>query len=332
MHPALQLSEILRSIFEHLEDDEESLCSAMLVNRAWCIDATVVLWLAPPASALAALPADRRAHYAARLRSLTVPLTITAEAVAALAALHFPRLQRLELEYTPSLPVPFAGRCPALLALRTAWWLADDDGECRDIRALLHEHAGRLQDLETCVPLPPETLVRLARSSRLERLVMDRELLPAQVMAVVERVATPFRRLREFSGRTACALAPALLALVSAVESLQLHYLDAENVEQLPGAGGTAVAAAAAAAPTAASQLQELSLTLFSDSPLSKTPLLQLKNLSNLRSLWLNAYRHNGYLTGTELGDGDFVALVSGLPLLRVLAVNFAATWTVAAV
>ncbi len=333
MHLALQLSELLRSIFEHCEDDEQSLLSAMLVNRAWCNEAAAVLWLSPPALALAALPADRHTHYAGRLRSLTVPPTTTAEAGAALAELHYPCLRRLQLEYMPALPVPFAGRCPSLRAQHTAQWLTGDDGDDDDcgghIRALLHEHVAQLQAVETSMQIPPALLVRMAQNRRLVSLVMRTQLLPAQVLAVAERVAAPFATLREFVGRTTCALAPMLLTLVGAVASLSLDYIDSENLEQLPGGGdggGDGGLAAGGASP-----LTDLTLALFSDAVISKTPLLQLKSLSGLRSLWLGAYRHVGYLTETDLDDGDFVDLVSGLPLLRVLSVYLAASLTLAA-
>ncbi|KAH0368604.1 hypothetical protein KCU65_g3809, partial [Aureobasidium melanogenum] len=96
---ALTIREILREVFEYLEYDFKTLCSAIRVNKVWSEEGLNILWRKPVedcSELLASLPEHRRQFYADRICSWILDKSPLSCQKCTLD-LDFPRLRRLHL-------------------------------------------------------------------------------------------------------------------------------------------------------------------------------------------------------------------------------------------
>jgi hypothetical protein len=301
MHRALQLSEMVRSILEHLDDDRRSLHSALLVCTAWTPDALDVLWRHPKLSALAALPPSRRQKAADKARRVEARGPLSDGARAALAPLHFPRLRSLGTDVNCGEIAAFAGRCPALrlLVVTPLYSAAADEG----VLALLRTNGAGLAEVFCAKYLEPETLVALACLPRLRRFHLLAPVVPSAARAVAEDVAAPFPRLEELqmSGPPE-AVARLLPPLDGRLVRLKLQVRDEAE-------GGDAAAALRAVSRLRNLVALQLSMRGFGNAPPS-TEFLVLAQLSKLETVELRAQRRLRASLTIPISDDDFTLLV----------------------
>jgi hypothetical protein len=103
-HIAPRLRDLLPTIFAYVAPSKGGLRAAMLVCRDWANAAGDVLWRHVTTSDLLRVPAERRQHYANRVRELieTCPPAPSADVttgIQPLSALVFPRLRKLLLNH-----------------------------------------------------------------------------------------------------------------------------------------------------------------------------------------------------------------------------------------
>jgi hypothetical protein len=205
MHPALQLSEILRNILEYLYGERKSHYAATLVNRAWAGEAGAILWRYAPIRALLAVPTERRQHYASPVRSLDFFNALDAESAASLSWLQYPRLICLALFVNLEPGVTFAGRCPCLQVLHAAsrpTWTAP-----HDTFELQRTNAATL----TQVNLPfAITLPILARLAELQRLANLRLCGPGHDGRLLSRRGTSSGRGKRAAAVSLCGASPSM--------------------------------------------------------------------------------------------------------------------------
>lgn len=83
---------------ERFSAAQKSLRNAVLVNHQWAEAGTDILWKAPPATALAVVPPDRRQYYADKVVELFFEGVEEGEHHATFKDLDFPRLKTVYIE------------------------------------------------------------------------------------------------------------------------------------------------------------------------------------------------------------------------------------------
>lgn len=332
---------------EYLRYDSRTLCSALLVNKAWAAEAIRVLWEEPPVAALAAIiEMDQRKSYARHVCELDFGGDEDGAEHSNFRNLEFPRLRRITIDYfrpdngeklwlgqyiQRSLEdFSFYGAepaedilhllgtcCPRLQSVLIGFQfgglnpsrLINFFGSCKSMKSI-------------CLPsnvkdsIDNRLLACLAYHDGLEELELGLLLRYEMIDRIFEEIKWPFRDLQYLAVQIGSKTVPLLVAGVKSIIGLLITIEDSQ-VGPLPHISSLV-------------NLQELHIEYKKHGEWAGTDFLALKSLKELRRLVISPVFDP--ITSTTLTDEEFIPIFENMSELQELVFQVQCVLSAAAI